>query len=229
MNKVENREWIWASMLIALSLIPVLAGVVRLGELATGAQITIENARFFEAPIPVALHIVSATIYCILGAFQFLPSIRRNNPILHKKSGRLLIICGLVSAVTGLWMTQFYAGTEYNSLALYWLRMLVGVTMISAICLGFAAILRRDFIHHSAWMTRAYALGLGAGTQVLTGLPLIIFQLGSDTTVFIHMAAGWTINFIVAEWIIHKRAVVGKVANNQYLINGVRTVGTSGG
>ena len=34
--------------------------------------------------------------------------------------------------------------------------------------LGFTAIRRRDIPAHRAWMIRAYALGLGAGTQAFT-------------------------------------------------------------
>jgi uncharacterized membrane protein len=43
--------------------------------------------------------------------------------------------------------------------------------MVLSIGLGIHAIRRRDFKAHGAWMTRAYAIGLGAGTQVLTHLP----------------------------------------------------------
>ena len=40
--------------------------------------------------------------------------------------------------------------------------------MILCLVLGLRAILRRDVPTHRAWMIRAYALGLGAGTQVVT-------------------------------------------------------------
>ena len=45
--------------LIALSLVPIAAGAMRLAELASGAEITPENARFFAAPLPVVVHILS--------------------------------------------------------------------------------------------------------------------------------------------------------------------------
>jgi uncharacterized membrane protein len=43
--------------------------------------------------------------------------------------------------------------------------------MALSLCLGVAAIRRRDISRHRAWMLRAYALGLGTGTQVVTLLP----------------------------------------------------------
>jgi hypothetical protein len=40
--------------------------------------------------------------------------------------------------------------------------------MTASIILGFKAIRRRDVAQHRAWMTRAYVLALGAGTQAFT-------------------------------------------------------------
>lgn len=57
--------------LIVLSLIPVIAGAVRLTELLGGPQITANNARFVDSPIPVTVHIVSVTLYSLLAALQF--------------------------------------------------------------------------------------------------------------------------------------------------------------
>lgn len=54
--------------LLLLSVIPLAAGVFRLASLAGGAEITPANARFFEAPLPVMLHILSTSVYAILGA-----------------------------------------------------------------------------------------------------------------------------------------------------------------
>ena len=72
-----RREWLIPTGLILLSLVPVVAGAARVSELSSGPAVTAENARFVTAPVPVVVHIISATIYCLLGAFQFLPGLRR--------------------------------------------------------------------------------------------------------------------------------------------------------
>ena len=54
----------------------MIAGAARLTELTGGAAITPQNARFFASPVPVVIHIVSVTIYSLLGAFQFVPALR---------------------------------------------------------------------------------------------------------------------------------------------------------
>src|SRR5437588_9643149 len=101
-------QWLPPVGLIVLSLIPVLAGAVRLTELMDGPQITANNARFVASPIPVTVHIVSVTLYSLLGALQFVPSLRRGRPSWHRIAGRIVIPAGLLVALSGLWMTVFY-------------------------------------------------------------------------------------------------------------------------
>ncbi|ROO86899.1 putative membrane protein [Actinocorallia herbida] len=189
--------------LILLIAIPVVAGIVRLTQLAVGVEITPSNARFFASPVPVVAHIVGVIVYGVLGAFQFAPGFRRRNPAWHRKAGRVLIVCGLVVALSALWMTLFYPRPDDVGDLLSGIRLVVGSAMAASIVLGFAAIRRRDFARHRAWMIRAYALGMGAGTQALTQLPWILTAGPPgrpDKAVL--MAAAWLINVLVAEWII---------------------------
>ncbi len=210
MTSSTKADWFIPAGLIALSFIPVAAGTFRLLQLAGGAQMTPDNARFFAAPLPVVLHIVSSVIFCILGAIQFSPGLRRRNPGWHRAAGRALVPCGLVAALAGLWMTQFYPpGTEppasFDGPLVYAIRLVAGSAMAVSLCLAFAAIRRRDIPHHRAWMMRAYALGLGAGTQVFTHLPWYLLpSIRGELARTLFMSAGWVINLAVAEWLISR-------------------------
>ena len=52
---------------------------------------------------------------------------------------------------------------------------------------------------------RGYAIGVGAGTQVLTHLPwFILLGKPGELARGLLMGAGWVINLAVAEWIIRK-------------------------
>ena len=93
--------WLVAGLLV-LSAIPLAAGAFRLTQLAGGAEITPANARFFASPPPVVLHIVSASVYAILGAFQFAPGFRRRWPGWHRAAGRLVVLCGLLVGLSAL-------------------------------------------------------------------------------------------------------------------------------
>ncbi|MBG0827393.1 DUF2306 domain-containing protein [Planomonospora sp. ID67723] len=198
--------WLVPAALIVLSAVPMVAGAVRMTELTGGAAITPENARFFAAPLPVVLHIISVVLYSVLGAFQFAAGFRRRRPGWHRASGRLLVPCGLVAAFTGLWMTLFYPRIEGDGDLLTAFRLVFGTAMVLSIALGLAAIRRRDIARHRAWMIRGYAIGMGAGTQVLTHAPwfMIVGTPGEFPRALL-MGAGWLINLIVAEWIIRRR------------------------
>jgi uncharacterized membrane protein len=197
--------------LLALSFVPVVAGTFRVVQLADGAEITPDNARFFAAPLPVVLHMVSSVIYCIVGAFQFAPGFRQRRPHWHRAAGRVLIPCGLMAALSGLLMTQLFPlgnlqgplVADYDGLSLYAIRLMVGLAMTLFLCLGVSTILQRDFRRHGAWMIRAYALGLGAGTHALTHIPWFLFpDIRGELARTLCMAAGWAINAAVAEWVI---------------------------
>jgi hypothetical protein len=54
------------------------------------------------------VHIVSVTVYSLLGALQVVPSLRRGRPSWHRIAGRILVPAGVLVAVSGLWMRAFY-------------------------------------------------------------------------------------------------------------------------
>jgi hypothetical protein len=117
-----------------------------------------------------------------------------------------LVLSGLVAALTGLWMTLFYPWPAGDGVILFGLRLLFGSAMLLAILLGVDAVRRRDYFEHGNWMIRAYAIGMGAGTQVFTHLPWFIFMGRPDElSRAVLMGAGWVINVAVAEVIIHRR------------------------
>lgn len=208
-KSATHSGWPVMAGLLALSVIPVLAGAVRLLSLTSAAEVTPANARFFAQPLPVELHVIGASLFCVLGAFQFWPGFRRRYPRWHRISGRLLVPAGLVAGLSGLWMTQFYPRVENDGDLLYVIRLFFGVAMVLSIVLGVAAILRRDIDRHRAWMMRGYAIGLGAGTQAATQLPWILL-VGYPTELprALLMGAAWVANLAVAEWFIRRQAGV---------------------
>jgi uncharacterized membrane protein len=201
-----RSDWLIPAGLVALSLVPAVAGTVRLAQLAGGAAITPDNARFFASPLPVGLHITAVIGYCILGAFQFAPGFRRRRRGWHRAAGRILAPLGLIAASTGLWMAHFYPWPAGDGQGVYVERLVFGSAMVVSIVLALFAIRRRDYTSHGAWMIRAYAIGLGAGTQVLTHLPwfVLVGDKPGEVPRALMMGAGWVINVAVAEWVIRK-------------------------
>lgn len=199
------RGWLAPAGLIALSLVPMAAGTMRLTQLGTGAAVTAENARFFDSPVPVIAHIVGSTLFLLLGALQFAPSLRRRS--WHRLAGRVAAPAGIVSAASGVWMAVAYDLPATSGTVLMVIRIVLGTAMAGGIVFAVLAIRRGRVAAHSAWMTRAYAIGIGAGTQVFTLLPWTLLVGPPDefvnTTL---MALGWAINMAVAEVVILRRA-----------------------
>jgi uncharacterized membrane protein len=164
------------------------------------------DARYDAFPLPVVVHIVSATVFALLGAFQFSPQIRRRHPGWHRRAGRVLVVAGLGVALSALWLNQFFPNAEASREVLYPLRMAFGAAMVLTLALGFMAARRCDFARHRAWMIRSYAIGMVAGTQVFTlGIGGLVFGSGDLSTALL-MAAAWAINLAVAERAIGERA-----------------------
>ena len=201
-----GSSWQVPLALILLSLIPVIAGSLRLIEIAGGPQLLPTNPRIDVSPAPLVVHVLGAALYAFLGAFQFSARLRRRHLGLHRKSGRILVGAGLLVAGSGLWMTLFWTGAPGGDL-LWGIRLIVGSAMAASIVLGFTAIRRRDIPAHRAWMVRAYALAVGAGTQTLTqGIGEALFGTG-DLSTAASMASGWVINVLVAELVIRRPSV----------------------
>jgi|CXWL01.1.fsa_nt_gi uncharacterized membrane protein len=205
----SKASWLVPAGLIVLSIVPAIGGGIRLSQVLGDGPGTAENARFIAAPVSIVVHITGTVIFSFLGALQFSSGLRRARRGLHRAMGKVLVPTAVIVATTGLWMTLTYPWAEGDGLAVYLERLIVGVLMLIAVGKGVEAILRRDYSTHGEWMIRAYAIGLGAGTQVLTHLPWFILAEGKPAGVprAVMMGAGWAINIVVAEWVIRRGRV----------------------
>jgi uncharacterized membrane protein len=200
----RRAELLGTAGLIALGLVPAIAGGVRLTEL-TGGQVTGDNARFFAAPLPVVLHVLSVVPFTMLGAVQFVARLRARRPGWHRSAGRFLVVCGLVAGLSGIWMALFYARPAGVGDLLEGFRVLFGTAMVVSVVLGYAAIRRGRVARHRAWLMRGYAIGMGAGTQgVLIGVYLAAAGRPGETAPALLHATAWVVNLGVAEWLIHR-------------------------
>lgn len=206
MDRNSLARWSVPAGLVALSLVPAVAGTVRLLELGSGTEVTASNARFFAHPVATSVHIVSSLVFALLGAFQVPEGMRRSFPRWHRGAGRVLIPAGFAMALSGLWLTCFLPSAPYDGPALFATRLVVGLAILAFLVLGIRALLVRDFRAHGAWMLRAYALGLGAGTQVFTHVPWLLFpEIRNEATRALCMGAGWLVNLVVAERVLLRR------------------------
>lgn len=207
MKKLTLTDFKGPALLLALSAVPTLGGIARFMSMSGETATRPDNARFVHAPGPIAIHVASATLFCVLGALQFSRGVRARWPRWHRRMGRVLGACGLLAGATGVWMTAAYdIPVGMQGPILYWVRLLVGSAMVAFIAISWSSILRRDVARHEAFMIRAYALGQGAGTQAFVLGPWMLLTGESlGTTRDLLMTLAWAINAIVAERLIRSR------------------------
>lgn len=199
----------WAPFaLLAVVLVPAVAGSLRLVELGGGPHLMPPDARLTGSPIPLAVHIVSALLLAGFGAFQLSASFRRRRPRWHRVAGRVLVVVGLAVAASALWLTLLLPRQPGTGELAFLLRLAFGTGLVVALVLGVAAIRRGDVPRHRGWMTRAYALALGAGTQVVTeGVGLAVFGPQVPTR-DVALGVAWVLNLAIAEVVIRRGARV---------------------
>jgi uncharacterized membrane protein len=208
-RRAAARNRLAVAGLLLLAAIPVAGGTFRLTDMS---ELTADNARFVTDPVPIVVHVIAATVFAVLGAFQFAAGIRRHHNAWHRAAGALLVPTGVLVAVSGLWMTAAYEMPPADQGALAVVRYVVGAAMLAELVLAVAALVRHDYRAHGAWMTRAYALGMGAGTQVLTQAPLLAMDDYPGWARPVGMGLGWAINVVVAEVVIRRRTRGQEVA-----------------
>lgn len=207
MHFISRREWAFLALIVFYCFIPAVFGLLRIPELLGGPVIIPPNPRAVIDPAPIALHILSSSVFCLVGALQLLPNLRRHCPALHRTLGRIVAAAGCISALTGFLMTVTYAFPQaLQGPLLYWVRVVLSVAMVAFIAWALVAIRSRNAAAHPAAMLRAYAIGQGASTQTaLLLISMILFE--ADPLGFVRdvlMVAAWAINIGVAEILIHR-------------------------
>jgi uncharacterized membrane protein len=206
MTNATRIDWKVPLVLLLISAIPLAAGIARLAGLYGNPETSTENARFVVAPFPVIVHILCVSLFSVLGALQFSSKLRQRRTQWHRVSGRIVAASGSIAALSGLWMTVMYPiPPELQGDLLYAVRVFVSVAMLLSIFMAVVAVKGGDIATHRAWMIRAFALGQGAGMQVVVLLPWMLL-IGKPTILQrdVLMSLAWLINLLLAEIAIQR-------------------------
>ena len=193
--------WLAITGLLLLGTLPVIGGVLRLGEVSSGSAINLP----WTSTVAIVAHIVAMTVFCLVGAFQFSPALRGRRGW-HRTAGRVLIPSGFIAALASMWLAVFFNGPS-EEFALAMVRLVFAVPMAVFLVMAVIAISRRNFDAHGAWMTRAFAIAVTGGTQalvlILWSIPFGEVDALGETQL---VAAGFVINSVVAEVLIRRRS-----------------------
>jgi hypothetical protein len=201
-SRRRGPGWLLPTGLLVFGLLPIAANALRRVAMAVGA-VGSASGGGGGMPLPVVLHVLGATVFVVLGALQFSADFRRRRPTWHRIAGRLAILGALLAAASGFWLA--FVTQSSSSGLLFAFRVLAASGLAVFIVLGFRAIRDRRLPAHRAWMIRAFALGLGAATQVfILGFGEQLLGKG-ELSVALLNGAGWAINLAVAEWAIRRK------------------------
>jgi uncharacterized membrane protein len=166
---------------------------------------------YVHQPWLPAIHILAGTVFMLLGPLQFIPSIRRHWPRIHRVSGRVFIICGLIAAVTALGVEFAFPlrGGYFKRAAM----VLFSLALLVALVIAWRAAVRRRIDLHRAWVVRAYAIGLSLSTTRLYFIPAyLIYGNPSEFEAATVTWLGFCINCLAAEWIVRRSRRAPQVA-----------------
>lgn len=198
--------WLAITGLLLLGTLPVIGGVLRLGEVGSGS----ETHLHWTSTVAIIAHIVAMTTFCLIGAFQFSPALRsrrsrRSRRSWHRTAGHVLIPSGIIAVLASMWLAVFFGGPP-EEFVLAMVRLVFAVPMAAFLAMAVIAITRHHFDAHGAWMTRAFAIAVTGGTQALvTVLWTIPFgEVDASGEAWL-VGAGFVINSVIAELLIRRR------------------------
>ncbi len=212
MNKTSSIRTGWIIyrtgwIMVGLLIITLVVFVIKrsLDTYSGVAQENLFELRYLEHPIVTPLHMLSGILFISLAPLQFFKKIRSKNLGLHRQLGRALVICALISGVYGLIATVVLPA--FGGLASEASGWFFGPIFLFAILRAFWCARNKLIAKHREWMIRAFALGLGVGTQRLLLIVLMISSGYSFEESFgPALWLGFSLNLLIAElWINHTR------------------------
>ena len=148
-------------------------------------------------------HILFSIFSLLAGLTQFSKYILTKYKKLHRVMGYIYIldvIC--VAGPSGLIMACYANGTIVSKTSF----ALLSVLWVGFTCMAIIKALKKDFTQHENWMIRSYALTLSAVSLRLMAFVLPKFvHLTAHTEYALIAWLSWTINLLLAEWIIYFR------------------------
>ena len=189
-------------LLICLSLGTIIHGLIRIEMIATGSppDLSTNDLGYVNHPYLTYLHIIPGILFMICGPFQFIGKIRKTHINIHRFTGRVFIICGLVTGIMAIPISILFpqgGATETSA------TLTFSLILLFSILKAFYHIKRKEVLIHREWMIRTYMIGMGVGTVRLWIPLLAIFtNLKFEDLFGIAFWLAFTMHLIFAEvWI----------------------------
>jgi len=164
---------------------------------------------FAHYPILTLVHIVPGLVFLLMAPFQFSRKIRRDNPRIHRRGGRVVIISGLLTGITAVIMSVWMPSIGGVNQAAA--TLLFSVFFLYAVAKAWQKAVGRDYNLHREWMIRTYAIGLAITTiRPIVGIFFATSRFTGLTPYEFFGTAFWigfVLHLIVAVWWLYRTRV----------------------
>ena len=152
---------------------------------------------FAEHRLTGFLHIVPGLVMVLLMPVQMSTRLRLKWPQLHRWSGRVFVLTGLIVALTGVVMNVLFpvVGGLLKVTVIY----AMCIAEVATLALGLRAIWMRDVAAHRRWMVRAMGVALSAGTAGVFVVPFYAAGVMNDGVVGVGRWLGFITTMLMVE------------------------------
>ena len=202
---------IWlACLLLIATIIPIVTAGIRVYQVPTG-QMPDDAVKFAVVPVSMFVHSLGGMLFGLLGPLQFAGVLKRRFGRLHRITGRIFVVSGLMLGLSSLQLLAEFP--DASTWVLISARLAAGLGLSLALIWAIFAIRRGNVEQHRAWMIRAYAVGMGAATISFIMLPIYLIT-GKPVEGYaadLLFVASWVINIAIAEWVISGQALARRL------------------
>jgi uncharacterized membrane protein YfcA len=159
--------------------------------------------KFRNHPTLLYFHAAGMGTALAIGAFQFVPAIRRRWLRVHQSVGVVYMAAALIGSLSG----GIFAITLPAEPGMPAVVAIVGVasTTFCFTAMGLLRLMQGDFEHHGEWMIRSFSQTLSGTTLRIMIVTLDLAGLPWHENYMIALWMCWVPNLIVAELIINYR------------------------
>ena len=148
------------------------------------------------------IHVFTSPLVILTGLIQFSPALIRKSPNIHRISGKIYLIVLVFITGPAAFVMSLYANGSYPAQVSFTLLSVLWVFFGIA---GYWFIRKKNFLKHSNFLLRSYALTLSAVTLRLYAYLFDLFNLdtgGPIETYILLSYLSWIPNLLFAEILI---------------------------
>lgn len=150
------------------------------------------------------IHVFSSPFVIFSGLFQFNRFVIHRLPRLHRILGLVYIVVLVFIAAPSGFLMGLYANGSYPTQISF---SILSILWVLTTVIAFRKVKQRDYIAHTKWMMRSYALTLSA-----ISLRFFTFLIGYFKIPLYPIEAyivvsysSWIVNLLLAEWMIYRK------------------------